>query len=84
LFAGELVRSDDTLPTPQITESRQAIYFQVVALDALVRRKLASFRDKDRMCLRDMVDSGLIDASWPAHLAPELAAILQELIDNPE
>lgn len=84
LFAGEKVRPEYTAPTADVTESRPGIHFQVLALDALVRMKLTSFRDKDRTHLRDMLDLELIDATWPARFAPELAARLQELIDNPE
>jgi hypothetical protein len=46
--------------------------------------KLTSFRDKDRMHLRDMIDVELIDASWLDRLPPELAPRLKELLDNPE
>ena len=46
--------------------------------------KLTSFRDKDRMHLRDLLDVGLIDRTWRDKLPPELAARLQELLDNPE
>lgn len=84
LFAGEKVRPEYTEPTADVTESRPGMHFQVLALDALVRMKLTSFRDKDRTHLRDLIDLDLIDDSWPARFAPELAARLQELIDNPE
>jgi hypothetical protein len=53
-------------------------------LDALVRMKLTSFRDKDRMHLRDLIDVGLVDASWIEGLPSELAARLQQLIDTPD
>jgi hypothetical protein len=53
-------------------------------LDALVRMKLTSMRDKDRTHLRDLLDVGLIDASWLAKLPDELAARLQSLIDTPD
>ena len=46
--------------------------------------KLTSFRDKDRVHLRDMLSVGLIDASWLADLPIPLAERLRELIDNPE
>jgi hypothetical protein len=36
------------------------------------------------MHLRDMLDVELIDASWAAKVPKELAARLQELLDNPE
>ena len=46
--------------------------------------KLTSFRDKDRLDLRDLIDVGLLDASWRESLPPELAERLQSLLDNPD
>ena len=46
--------------------------------------KLTSFRDKDKMHLRDMIDVELVDKSWPERLPAQLSARLQELLDNPE
>ena len=40
-------------------------------------------RDKDKTHLRDMLDVGLIDASWPARYPTALADRLQQLIDTP-
>ena len=48
------------------------------------RMKLTSFRDKDRMHLRDLLDVDLIDATWPGRFPPELAARLREIIATPE
>jgi hypothetical protein len=84
LFAGERVRSDDPLPAADVSESEATPAFRVLTLEALVRMKLTSYRDKDRGHLRDLIDVGLIDASWKARLPTELAARLQELLDNPE
>ena len=84
VFAGEKVRPDYVLPAPDVSESEPAGTFRVVTLEALVRMKLTSFRDKDRMHVRDLLDVGLIDASWCDRLQPELAARLRELLDNPE
>ena len=84
LFAGEKVRPSDILPAPEIIESEPMDSQNVLTLEALVRMKLNVFRDKDRMHLRDMLDVELIDQSWTARFQPELAARLQELIDNPE
>jgi hypothetical protein len=83
LFAGEKVRSDDVTVTPDVAASEPAADFQVVALEALVRMKLNAWRDKDRTHLRDMIGVGLLDQTWPARLPPELAARLQQLLDNP-
>jgi hypothetical protein len=84
VFAGEKVRSEYLLPTPDVTESETTGPFQVITLPALVRMKLTSFRNKDKMHLLDLLDVELIDAGWVDTLPPELGARLQELIDNPE
>jgi len=46
--------------------------------------KLTSFRDKDRMHLRDLIDVELVDESWCTRLPPQLSARLRELLDNPQ
>ena len=46
--------------------------------------KLTSFRDEDRTHLRDLIDVGLIDATWPARFPSELGQRLQLLLDNPD
>lgn len=84
VFAGEKVRQDYLLPAPDVAESEPSAFFRLLTLDALVRMKLTSFRDKDRTHLRDMLDVELLDASWTDKLPSELAARLRQLIDNPE
>lgn len=84
LFAGEKVRDSYPLPTADVTERVEADDYCVVSLEALLRMKLNSFRDKDRTHLRDLLDLGLIDATWLTRLIPEHAARLQQLIDDPE
>lgn len=84
LFANEKVRPEYVLPTPDVTESEAGPAYRMLALEALVRMKLTSFRDKDRTHVRDMLEVGLIDASWLPRLPPVLAARLKELLDNPE
>ncbi len=84
VFAGEKVRPEYAVPAPDVSESDASNDFRVLRLDALVRMKLTSFRDKDRTHLRDMLGVGLIDASWCGRFPPELAARLQHLIDTPE
>jgi hypothetical protein len=54
------------------------------ALRALVQIKLTAIRDKDRTHVRDLLDVGLIDASWCGYYPPELAARLQLLVDTPD
>lgn len=84
VFAGEKVRNESLLPAPDVSESEPGDRFRLINLDALVRMKLTAFRDKDRMHLRDLLDVGLLDASWVARLPSELAGRLQTLIDHPE
>ena len=83
LYAGEKVRPDYAVPAANISEVEHADDYDVLTLNALVRMKLNSFRDKDRMHLRDLLDMGLIDATWLSSLLPEHAARLQQLIDTP-
>lgn len=84
VFAGEKVRPEYLLPTPEVSESEFAVSYRVLSLEALVRMKLTSFRDKDRTHLRDFLDVNMIDASWGVRFPPELAARLQQLVDNPQ
>ena len=83
VFANEKVRPDEALPNPDVTASEPADRFRVLSLDALVRIKLTAFRDKDRVHLRDLIEVGLVDATWPARFPPELASRLQTLLDTP-
>ncbi len=54
------------------------------SLDALVRMKLTSFRDKDRVHLRDLIGVGLVDADWVARVPAPLGDRLQSVLDDPE
>jgi hypothetical protein len=83
LFAGEKVRDADEHLLPDVNDSERGGEFQVASLEALVRMKLVAWRDKDRTHLRDMLGVGLLDASWPARFSPQLAARLQQLLDDP-
>jgi hypothetical protein len=84
IFSGEKVRPEYVAAVPDVGESVSFKTYRVLALEALVRMKLTSFRDKDKTHLRDMLDIGLIDAKWPARYPPELAGRLQHLIDTPD
>lgn len=46
--------------------------------------KLISFRDKDRMHLRDLLAVGLIDSSWLTQFPAQLSSRLQLILDDPE
>jgi hypothetical protein len=84
LWAGERVRDDSPEPSPDVSDAEDAGSFMLISLSALVRMKLSSFRDKDRMHLRDLIDIGLVDESWCGALSETLKERLQLLLDNPE
>ncbi len=84
VFAGEKVRAEYSSPAPDVSEAEETETFRLLTLDALVRMKLTSFRDKDRTHLRDLLEIGLFDASWCDRLPAALAARLKELVENPE
>lgn len=83
VFSGEKVRPEEALPNPDVTDSESAGPYRIASLRALVQIKLTAFRDKDRTHLRDLLEVGLIDASWGQHYPPELAARLEQLVDTP-
>jgi hypothetical protein len=86
IFANEKIREEYVEPAADVEEYEYSKDrgFKHLNLEALVRMKLTSFRDKDRTHLRDFLEVGLIDASWPAKYRPELAERLQHLIDTPD
>jgi hypothetical protein len=84
LYAGEKVCPANVTPAADITEVVTADDYDILALDALVRMKLNSFRNKDRTHLRDLLELGLVDATWLPTLLPAHAEKLQQLIDDPD
>lgn len=84
LFAEEKVRPESLFPAPDVDELKESYRHRVVSLEGLLRMKLTSFRDKDRTHIRDLIEVGLVDASWLQRLPAKLAERLQSLLDNPE
>ena len=84
IFADEKVRREDLAASPSMEEVEIDEAFRVVTLEALVRMKLTSYRDKDRMHLRDMIEVGLLDSTWPSKYPDELGIRLQQLLDDPD
>jgi len=76
------VRPDYLLPAPEISESEAGPEFLVPTLDALVRMKLTSFHLKDQVHLLDLLEVGLIDATWCSRFPAELSARLKQLIET--
>jgi hypothetical protein len=82
VFAGEKVRPDHLLPAPDVAECEPGPEFPVPTLDALVRMKLTAFRLKDQVHLMDLLEVGLIDATWLDRLPPPLATRLEQVIET--
>ncbi len=83
IWSGEKVRPEYPLPSPTVDE-REVIEqnIPVVSLAGLVRMKLMSNRDQDRVHLRDLIEVGLIDRGFLAPLPPELAGRLDALLSE--
>ena len=58
IFANEKVSPDYALAAPDVTESESSGDMQLINLSALVRMKLTSFPDEDRVHLRDLLEVG--------------------------
>ena len=84
IFANEKGRPKEAAPAPDVSESEPGRTFHVLAFEALVRMELISDRRINRVNLRDMIDVGLLDATWKARFTPELAERLQFLLDTPD
>lgn len=80
IWAGEKVRPSYLLPTPGVNEAvRDSQGFLVLDLPALVRMKLTSFRDIDRVHIADLLAVGMIDKKVRDTVPPELLARLAEV-----
>ena len=84
LWAGEKAVPDAIEATPELGITEPGDGFELIPLDDLVRMKLTSFRDKDRMHLRDLLAVGLLDESWFARFPEVLAERLRVIIGDPE
>jgi hypothetical protein len=82
VFANEKVREHEPSANPDVEEYVVSGGFRILPLEALVRIKLTAYRDKDRTHLRDMLEVGLIDSTWPEKFGSELGLRLQALIDD--
>jgi hypothetical protein len=81
LWAGEKVRPEYPLPSPTLDEREMLEPGKyVVSLSGLVRMKLMSNRDQDRVHLRDLIEVGLISRGLLQTLPPELASRLDSLL----
>lgn len=84
LLAGQKVKPEYASPTPQIGQFVELNDKRIVDLEALVEMKLNSYRRKDQTHLQDMIQIGLVDATWPTRFPSPLGDRLQALLDDPE
>lgn len=85
VFTNEKVKAHETVMNPDLSDSEPTNEgYRVLSLEKLVQIKLTAFRIKDRNHLMDMIELGMIDASWCAKYPPLLAERLQELVDHPD
>ena len=84
LWAGEKAMPDALAATPELELTEPGDGFELIPLEDLVRMKLTSFRDKDRMHLRDLTSVGLVDETWPGRFSGALEERLRLILDDPE
>jgi hypothetical protein len=85
IFADEKVNPEAIEPSPAVSDVDPTHPdFRLIGLLALVTMKLTSYRDKDRVHLRDMMEIGQLDASWLPCVPPSLRQRLQDLLDDPD
>ena len=82
-FAGEKVGAYDLLPMPGVEAAVRIDGKSVLGLEALATFCLLRHKTVDRVYLRDLMDVGLIDETWPGRYPAELGARLQALLDDP-
>jgi len=84
LFAGERIRPDALAPNEDVADSEDVDGFRLISLAALIRMKLAAWRDKDRMHLRDLQTVGLLEKDTIPGLTPLLEERLDYILEHPE
>ena len=84
IFSGEKVREESITEVPDVDETVVFQSYRLLKLEPLVQMMLEGFRNEDCMLVHDLIEVGLIEASWPVKYPPELAARLQQLIDTPD
>ena len=85
VFAGQRIRPSYAHAAPDVSDSvRTAGGFLVVSLPALVAMKLQSYRDIDRVHIRDLLSVKLIDPALIADLPLDLRERLEQLMATPD
>ncbi len=84
LFAGKKVREEYPEPVPEIDQYELMEDARTLPFERLVAMKLTSFRDKDRVHIRDLISIGMIDATWLERFSSELRPRLESLLNDPD
>jgi hypothetical protein len=82
VFSGEKILSSYSAPTPAIEPERKLVQgkeVMVIPVIDLVRMKLTSNRDKDRVHIRSTDAAGLLTPEVENHLSPEFLLSLQHI-----
>ena len=82
IFSGEKARPNYPVAAPPMEPEQKHIHgkeVMVIALPDLVRMKLTSNRDKDRVHIRSMDAAGLVTHMVEEQLTPELLARLKQI-----
>jgi hypothetical protein len=82
VWADEKVRPEYDLPSPAIEQRQSLSGIQAVSLPGLVRMKLLSNRDQDRVHLRDLIEVGLVGRDLLGQLSAALAERLEALLSE--
>lgn len=78
VIAGDKVRPSYLYPAPDLSEIKKSKEgFIVIDLLPLIKMKLTSFRDKDRVHVGDMLSVGLITGDIKKNLPPDLLERLE-------
>lgn len=85
VWSDTLIRPSYTCPSPSVDEAvRDPEGFALLDLAALVRMKLTSFRDIDRVHVADLAQVGLVDDAVRSALPGELRERLDVILDGQE
>ena len=82
VFSGERVRPEQAMPNPPIAPEKKRIHgkeIMIIPVPDLLRMKLSSYRDKDRVHVRSMDAAGLITPETEGKLSNDLLARLQHV-----
>ncbi len=84
LFAGEKAKENHLVGAPCVSADSTHTAFKLLPLEPLVLLELTLWRCVCRLHVRDLIEIGLVDQSWPQRFTPALAGRLQALLDDPD